>query len=321
MSVRVGLCRLAAAACAAAISLSARAQEAPSAPDPEAWINPVVVTARRPGPALWRVTKGDAELVILGVVGPVPEHLAWDTVRVEKALTGAHELLLRPVMTVGLGDLFSFFAVARRLRAEPDHTLERELSPAEHARWTAACQTIGREPACFNGWKLNAAGLQILAGYNRRAGLSSAEPERTVVRLARARKVPVRRVTSTGLDLLRALPETSPARAHACFDGALDQLDHEREHAEPAARAWTVGDLQQVRRHYTRAMTADCYPEKQIVQAQRTQALAEQLAALQAALSRPGRTVAVMELGDLLSPDGLLQRLRGDGVRISEPSD
>lgn len=65
-------------------------------------IETVVVHANKRGPVMWRVTKGDSSVVLIGFVGPVPKDLSWNKDGVTEALTGAKQLLLNAQATVGL---------------------------------------------------------------------------------------------------------------------------------------------------------------------------------------------------------------------------
>src|SRR5688572_14036097 len=71
----------------------AQAPLEPGADDTSAVVEALEVTARAPGPALWRAKRGESEVVILGGVTPLPHSLVWDQVRVDRALDGAQELL------------------------------------------------------------------------------------------------------------------------------------------------------------------------------------------------------------------------------------
>jgi hypothetical protein len=62
----------------------------------------VVVIARHSGPALWRVSRGNSEVWILGSVAPMPRDLQWDTRDIGTLLQGARVLLLPPRAEIGL---------------------------------------------------------------------------------------------------------------------------------------------------------------------------------------------------------------------------
>jgi hypothetical protein len=46
----------------------------------------VTVTAKSAGPAVWHVTRGSADVAILGVVEPLPEKFTWNTKPLECVL-------------------------------------------------------------------------------------------------------------------------------------------------------------------------------------------------------------------------------------------
>src|SRR5579862_2514403 len=75
-----------------------------AAPPISDWSNieSVVVTAKRPGPALWHVVRGPSEVWILPTVEPAPSDLKWDSNDVARLLKGARVLLLPPRGQVGL---------------------------------------------------------------------------------------------------------------------------------------------------------------------------------------------------------------------------
>src|SRR5579875_2918426 len=70
----------------------AQTSATPGAPSPPASVAPrsdesavvqeLEVVGRRPGPALWRVTRGDSEVVIVGGLSPLPHSLHWNETRV-----------------------------------------------------------------------------------------------------------------------------------------------------------------------------------------------------------------------------------------------
>jgi len=49
----------------------------------------IVVEYEFPGPPLWRVTNRENELLIFGVINPIPRSFDWEPVRLERALARA----------------------------------------------------------------------------------------------------------------------------------------------------------------------------------------------------------------------------------------
>ena len=65
----------AAASFALAASQGAAAESAQQAGDFE--LDEVLVTGERPGPAMWKVSKGDHTLWIMGTLSPLPSKMTW----------------------------------------------------------------------------------------------------------------------------------------------------------------------------------------------------------------------------------------------------
>ena len=106
-----------------------------TAPRPPGDVTEVVVRAS-PGPALWRVTKGGSELVILGAISPTPAGGSWNTRPLADALRGARVLMLSPGSTPGFAWAEAFPQSRRYLLQQPfGRTLRGELDPDAATRF------------------------------------------------------------------------------------------------------------------------------------------------------------------------------------------
>ncbi|MDB5438029.1 MAG: TraB/GumN family protein, partial [Caulobacteraceae bacterium] len=61
---------------------------------PEDLVSELVVKARTPGPAWWKVSDADTTVWILGSPGLLPESVKWDDSTLKRRLTGANRLIL-----------------------------------------------------------------------------------------------------------------------------------------------------------------------------------------------------------------------------------
>ena len=278
------------------------------------------VIGRRPGPALWRVRRGTAEVTILGALTPLPHALAWDQRRLQAAMEGARLVLLPPKSRTSLVGAMQFALFSGRLKLGDGRTLEAALPPALAQRFAAARTRAGRDAKAYASWKPAAAGVMLLADTRKRLGLSDAKPGSTVQKLAAARHVPTRAVGDLRLrSLFDSLAALSPAQNLACLTAALDQADAEAAHAGALASAWSNGDLEAVRAPYAAQPVERCLAELKSFPAIMAQGTDDQVRAVQAALAGGGRTVAVIDLNFLLRPDGVLDRLRASGAEITVP--
>lgn len=289
-------------------------------PGQSAALDQVVVVGHPPGPAMWRVRKGDAELVIIGGLSPLPHMLAWNEVRVKAALTGAKALLLPPRTSVNPLEALKLALRAGALRLPGSEPLQAKLPPDLRARFAQAVAVAHADPAHYAKWKPAVAGLLLIGDFRRAAGLSTAKPGTTIARLAKATGTPIRYMDKLSaapvFDSLVGLPE--PAQ-FACLRAEVDDVDKEAGHAVPAAQAWANGRLDQVRANWSTEALDRCLLPSARVQALLERGTADATRELERALSTPGRTVALVDLHFLLRSDGLLDRLKADGAQITTP--
>ena len=86
--------------------------------DPEATlVQELVVTARLPGPAWWKVSSPTSTVYVLGAPGALPKGMAWDIDASPSAVvTGANELIVPPVIMLGWATSFDLMSAARRIQ-------------------------------------------------------------------------------------------------------------------------------------------------------------------------------------------------------------
>lgn len=279
----------------------------------------VLVVGRPPGPALWRVRKGDAEVVIVGGLSPLPHLQQWNALRVQAALTGAKVLLMAPSRIGAFeGAVLALRSGAIRLPgAQP---LDARLPPPLRARFEAAVRAAGQTPDHYARLRPAAAGAFLVGDFRRTAGLSSAKPGTTLERMAKASGVPVR--TLPGLSLspyINSLVGLPDPQQLACLTAAVDEVGQERDTARAASQAWADGRLAQVQANWSTALLDGCALPNVRVQALLEQGTSAATRDVEDALRSPGRTVALVDLHFLLRANGLLDRLKADGAEITSP--
>ncbi len=184
----------------------------------------------------------------------------------------------------------------------------------------AAAQIAHADPKKLNGWRPGAAGGWLLADFYQAAGLSLAKPTSTVVRLAKARHVPVRPILRvSGAPFLSGFARMDEAGQLRCLEAAVEEVDWQAGHARPAAEAWARGRVEQARAQRSHALWSSCLEALPSVRALQDHGIAQAFTAMEAALAQPGRTVAVVDLRYLDTRDGLLDRLRATGATVDTP--
>ena len=323
---------LAAGGLAVGVAMSAYGQSSPwSAKPPVAWsqassavadatTGEVVVTKHLPGPALWKVTKGDAQVFILGAATPLPHLLQWDTLRLENALNGADALYLEPRPSLSPMELMRLAVNRGPLELPGGQTLEKVLPPKEKERFTRLMVTIHGKAQTYDRLKPAVAGLFLISDWRKAAGLSEGKPGTTVMHLAEDAHVPVRSVGDFRLDpFVDTASKLSMADNIACFDAAMDDIDQESAHVPAMSAAWAKGDLKTVGQTYKASLLTGCLMRIPSVQKVLDRGTDQGVQTVQAALIKPGKSVAVVDLNFLLRPNGVLDRLKAQGATITVP--
>ena len=278
------------------------------------------MTKHLPGPALWKVTKGDAQVFILGAATPLPHLLQWDTLRLENALNGADALYLEPRPSLSPMELMRLAVNRGPLELSGGQTLEKVLPPPEKARFLRLMVTIHGKAQTYDRLKPAVAGLFLISDWRKAAGLSEGKPGTTVMHLAEDAHVPVRTVGDFRLDpFVDTASKLSMADNIACFDAAMDDIDHESSKARTMASAWATGDLKTVGETYKASLLTGCLMRIPSVQKLLDRGTDQGVQTVQAALIKPGKSVAVVDLNFLLRPNGVLDRLKAQGATITVP--
>jgi len=284
-------------------------------------VETVVITVGEGGPALWRVANGNSEVWILPTVSPVPKDLKWDTHSVAVLLKGANALLLPPKAEVGMFEGLWFAMTDMDTIEQPDGTtLEQTLPGPLKGRFVAARTRIGQDADRYDKFLGGVAAVRLESDYWSFADLTLDGPQRTIERLATNAAVRARPVaTYPAMDVVHDVPKMTPAAHLACLDFALQDIATESAHAAPAAEAWSVGDLDGVKAHYSEIRLDDCWAQNSAYAGLRERAFRDMTNAIVAALQKPGKTVAVMPMGMFLRKGGVLERLQAAGLTVSGP--
>ena len=342
--MRVSNMRVCAALCLWFLSMPAFAQGAeapvppPDGPPASEIVDLAPILASDSGPGLWKVTRGDHVLWILGTLSPLPRDADWLSREVEDMVAQAQEVIEAPSYEIDpnvsiFGKLF-LLPAAMRARRNPDGARLRDIVPAaEYARWRRLkARHLGGDRGVERYRPIFAAGTLYKEALED-AGLTYDKPAQSrVVRFARARGVRVTRPeVGIGIDSPRAALKAFARQRlddARCFSLTLDRVEHELGTMRELADAWAVGDLERMRalpetsaqyRACSDALAGSAIAREHGVGDLRARTRAAWLAAVERALTRNKVTVALLPIGDLLEPRGMTATLRERGYTVEDP--
>ena len=287
--------------------------------DPDATlVEELVVTAKLPGPAWWRVTDADTVVYVLGVPSLAPKRMQWDRTIFERRLKGANVVVL-PFVNVRVktaGALGTAFNLARLKSGGP---YENRLDAGTRTRFVAVRTKLGYDAKRYSTTNPLAAGVQLAVDYRDRSELTNMDPAKLVRLLAQRQGVKVQEKSYDMGAQLGGVLRTPASVGRVCFDEVLNQAEAGPGVTLAAARAWAEGDVRGAldnERTYERclAMTSGgrAYDER---------TKADTAAAIATALKAPGHAIVLVPLRPLLAQNGVLDRLRTQGFTVKTPGE
>ncbi len=296
----------------------------------------IQVMGKLPWPPLWKVTKDDHVLWILGIPNLVPDDLLWQSDSVEHALAHSSEYLtLKAVVwprnpVKGMRLLKKF----RRTRRIPDRGTLEDLLPEDlYQLFLETRLRYAPKRDDLERLRPSVAAKELLYSAAQSAGL---KPDHTIHRAIekRARKHSVkvspllseRYKDSTVLDAMDEMEEMSASAEQTCLQALLQGVDARLEAQTRLAAAWAEGDLASLRAHPGDSPTEACSSSRLAPHPEELSQLESRFWALwlenvDRALSNNDSTFAILPLEDLLRPDGSLSRFRQRGYEVLEPDE
>jgi uncharacterized protein YbaP (TraB family) len=302
--------------------LPARAQPIAQAPE---WSDVESVTVQaRPGPAVWHVSRGNSEVWILPVVGQLPKGLEWNRDYLSDLLDGANAILTRPRPNVNVVDI-GWFLLTRgsELSLPRGQTLEANLPEDLRARFVAARKAVAIDEDDYRTDTPLRAGVRLLQDMNKRMRMDGGEPNDTINRLARNKRIERRPITRFDvMDAARDVLKLSPQQQQACLSQAVEDVHWALAHADAAGRAWAVGDVKGIKTHFRESQGGNCIMAAvgRIADID-ARNVAEFVTAIDAALANPGKTVVIIRVDQLLRKGAVLDRLKASGATIEAPAE
>ena len=319
------------ACCAVAVNGRVSAQQ-PAATEPR--LEEILVVGEQPGPAMWRVSKGDHTLWILPTLEPLPKDMVWRSKSVDERIAASQLVLSPPELSAHVGFFRTMTLVPSLLRARhaPNgETLEQSLPHDLYMRWLAL-----RVKYLGNGDDEKLRPLLAANDLYQRAinqvGLThDSHVWQRIEATARAKRVPVQPVNlevpiDNPKQYVRDLSAIPSAGEVDCLRSTVGLVETQLPVMRTRANLWSTGDIEKLRSLLRPDAVETCAGAVLVVpsfQEEFTKLNAQLqsawFAAAEKAIAANVSTVAVVSMAELLKPDGWLANFRARGYEITEP--
>ena len=314
-------------ACIFGIALLCLAGLARGDVDEQADMEVVLVRGEQPGPGLWKVSSGEHVLWILGEVSPIPRDVKWRSRKFDQLLGNSQELLLdfSGYWRASEDEMTAYRKVERLPKGKE---LEDVVSPELFARvdriadlFLAYDVEVMRPFAATNRLVTSAMHTLQLQGFSARFVAET---------LANKRRVKITYFAAPEPPFEKRLETWQHESNVVCLERVVDALEDGGTGVKRLANAWSVGDVQALRRLVPAfSFSRDGVRADECAAAMRggEQQLRDYdvvrlegwLNEAERALRDNRSTMAVVLMSELFATDGYLAALRARGYEVVEP--
>jgi uncharacterized protein YbaP (TraB family) len=288
-------------------------------------LDEVVVTGERPGPGMWHIHRGAANVWILGSISPLPRDITWRASQVEEVLQSTSQVLVQKPLELSIPRILWMLIADRKYLMVTGGKRLKDVLPADlHARFAAQRAKVGEDSDKWEHYRPIVATAFLQQAAFHKVNLSMRLDLGAALRkLAEKHGVRIEEVKVTGAsDMLEALKTLPPATEGICVEASLHTIESGLPRLMERAQAWADGNVERI----------ENLPELKEVDACRN-ALDEGKGAadvigriretwllnIEKYLRSPGTTIAVINLDMLLERGGLLDQLRARGYEVESP--
>jgi uncharacterized protein YbaP (TraB family) len=316
------------------VNAQERAAEEPAAAEPPP-LEEVLVVGEQPGPAMWRVTKGDHSLWIFATLEPLPKDMVWRSKSVEERIAASQLVLSPPELSAHVGFFRSMTLVPSLLHARhaPNgQTLEQSLPHDLYMRWLALrVKYLGHADDEKLRPLLAAANLYQRA-INQVGLTHDSHVWQRIETTARAMHVPVQTVNlevpiDNPKQYVRDLSAIPAAGEVDCLRSTIGLVETQLPVMRARANLWSTGDIARLSGLLRAEAVETCAGAVLVVPSFQeeyaklhAQLQSAWLGVAEKAIAANVSTVAVVSMMELLKADGWLAIFRARGYVITEPS-
>ena len=288
------------------------------------------MTGERAGPRLWRISRGDHVLWLLGTLDPLLRKMTWKSREVQSVLGEVQAVIpTNPSVSVHANP-FTWIRLYFQWRGvqalDGDTRLKDVLPSALYGRVTSLVTRYDSGDHRIERLKPVFAALRLYRQALDSAQLAPGnQVERQVLKMARRRGVPIRRSrlqVDDPRDLVSQLGQIPRAAQVSCLQAVVERLETGMEPMKEEARAWALGDVAALRQLMVPKAIDVCTAA--VSSSPRTRQLIDDSNSgwdreVETALSNNRSTLALKPIHDLLGPGGVLAKFRTMGYQVEGP--
>lgn len=310
-------------------------EEAVQAPPADAG-EKILVVGQRPGPGMWKVSKGDHVMWVFGSYSPLPIKMQWRSHEVESVLAQSQEFISPPFASPDIGKLrmLTLLPFAIGINKLPDDKTLRDVLPADlYQRWLPMKQKYFAENDSIERERPFIVADKLYWAAMKEEGLANGKEVREAINaIVKKHKI---RVTQPEVKLAVDSPtklirefKRAEMEDSECFAKTLDRLDKDIPSLRVRANAWARGDIETIRKLTFTDREGACnsvllnnpavksQPGFHLVEGRIRDAW---LAAAEQALASNKSTFAVLPMKQILDPKGYLAALQAKGYTVEQP--
>ena len=312
------------------------ADQAAQTAEPDAAPATVVVEGRRPGPGVWKVSKGDHVMWVFGVYSPLPQKMEWDAARVERLVGKSQEVLTLPGarMSVGFFKGLTLLPTAIGIDKNPDGATLHDVLPADvYARWQVLKgKYIGEDDGIERRRPIFVADTLLSRGLSKSGLTQNTGVAEQIEKAAKRDKIKITSTTlSMEVDDPRALMKEfkkSQVEDVACFTKTLERLESDIDAMRVRANAWANGNIAEISSldfaERDKACNDAIFNSQFARNSPALQHLPERIRAnwmkaAEKALADNTSTFALLPMKNVIGPHGYLADLQAKGYTVESP--
>jgi len=298
-------------------------------------IEEVLVVGEQPGPGLWKVSKGDHVLWIMGTLKPLPKKMTWHSRQVEEILAQSQEYITPPAVSIHVDkwDKLMLLPSLIGVRNNPDgEKLKDILSPELYERWLALKKIYIGNNSSIEKWRPIFAANELYEKAIDKTGLTQDTNIMDVLRDVAKKNNVTKAGPGTVTDIEKPKQvvkkfKQTPLDDVECFAKTIERLETDLGSMKARANAWATGDVEALRQLTYVDHDEICksvvfgaaLAEEQGLQDIPARKREYWLAEAQASLAIHTSTFSILPIAELLKPDGYLAALREKGYVVEEP--